>query len=49
MLKKYLNRINRTPHYNFDRSKYLRLDKNERIIPFNKKILIKRTSGNTRK
>ena len=41
MLKKYLNRIKRTPHYNFDRSKYLRLDKNERIIPFNKKILIK--------
>lgn len=39
MLNKHLKKINRTSNYNFDRSRYLRLDRNERTIPFNSKIL----------
>ena len=39
MFNKHLKKINRISNYNFDRSKYLRLDRNERTIPFNKKVL----------
>ena len=39
MLNKHLKKIKRTSNYIFDRSKYLRLDRNERTIPFSKKIL----------
>jgi len=40
-MKKYLKKINRINYYYFDRSKYLRLDANERTIFFSKKILNK--------
>lgn len=39
MFNKHLKKIDRTSYYNFDRSKYLRLDRNERTIPFNEKVL----------
>jgi len=39
MINTHFKKIYRTSNYNFDRSKYLRLDRNERTIPFNKKIL----------
>jgi len=39
MPNKHLKKINRNSNYDFDRSKYLRLDRNERTIPFSKKIL----------
>ena len=39
MFNKHLKKIDRTSYYNFDRSKYLRLDRNERTIPFIDKVL----------
>lgn len=39
MINSHLKKINRTSNYNFDRSNYLRLDRNERTIPFSKKTL----------
>lgn len=39
LMKNWLKKIHRTNTENFDRSKYLRLDKNERVIPFEKKFL----------
>jgi len=39
MFNQHLKKINRISNYNFDRSKYLCLDKNERIVPFRNKIL----------
>ena len=42
MIKSYLSKINRTSQYNRDRSSFLRLDANERVIPFNKKTINER-------
>ena len=39
MYKKYLKNIKRISPTNYDRSKFLRLDKNERNFPFSKKII----------
>ena len=39
MIKSHLSKINRTSQYNRDRSSFLRLDANERVIPFNKKTV----------
>lgn len=39
MFEKRLLKIKRDSSYNFDKSKYLRLDANERVIPFSKKDL----------
>ena len=39
MFQKHLKKIDRTSDYNFDRTKYLRLDRNERTISFNQKII----------
>ena len=36
MPNKHLKKIKRNSNYDFDRSKYLRLDRNERTIPFSK-------------
>ena len=51
MPNKHLKKINRNSNsnYDFDRSKYLRLDRNERTIPFSKKILrdLKKNISNT--
>ena len=41
MYQKHLTKITRTAQYNFDRSSFLRLDANERVIPFSKNILSK--------
>lgn len=38
-MKKWLSKIDRINHETIDRSKYLRLDKNERVINFEKKFL----------
>ena len=38
---KNLINIERDNDYNFDRSKFLRLDRNERVIPYEKKDLLK--------
>ena len=35
-MKKWLSKIDRINHETIDRSKYLRLDKNERVINFEK-------------
>ncbi len=40
MYQKHLTNIIRTSQYNFNRTPFLRMDANERLIPFNKKILI---------
>ena len=40
MYKRHLVKIFRTSQYNYDRSFFLRLDANERVIPFKKKTLI---------
>ena len=39
MLNKHLKNINRTSQYNVDRTHFLRMDANERIKPFGKKII----------
>ena len=39
-MKKWLSKIDRINHETVDRSKYLRLDKNERVIHFEKKFLM---------
>ena len=39
MFEKRLLKINRDDNYNIDKSKFLRLDANERVIPFSKKDL----------
>ena len=41
MKKNWLNNFKRFSPENFDRSKYLRLDKNERVVNFNKLFLSK--------
>ena len=41
MYQKHLTKITRTAQYNLDRSSFLRLDANERVIPFSKNILSK--------
>ena len=41
MKKNWLNNLKRFSPENFDRSKYLRLDKNERVVNFNKLFLSK--------
>ena len=38
-MKKWLNKIDRLAQDSLDRSKYLRLDKNERVIQFEKRFL----------
>ena len=38
MLHKHLKNIKRTSQYNFDRTYFLRMDANERVKPFEKKI-----------
>ncbi len=40
MKKIWLNKVNRFPHDTLDRSKFLRLDKNERVIEFEKSFLV---------
>ena len=40
MIKNHIKTITRDFNINFDRSKYLRLDSNERVIPFSKKVLL---------
>ena len=40
MKKNWLNNFKRFSPKNFDRSKFLRLDKNERVIDLNKSFLI---------
>ena len=39
MHKKHLQNISRTSQYKLDRSTFLRLDANERVIPFKKKVI----------
>ena len=39
MYLKKLSKITRDDKYNFDKSQFLRLDANERVIPFSKKDL----------
>ena len=41
MLNKHLKNINRTSQYNVDRTHFLRMDANERIKPFGKKLMKK--------
>ena len=45
--KNWLNNFKRFSPENFDRSKYLRLDKNERVVNFNKLFLSKLKKLNT--
>ena len=39
LMKSWLKKIHRSNQDLLDRSKYLRLDKNERVIPFEQKFL----------
>ena len=40
MIRNHIKTITRVFNINYDRSKYLRLDANERVIPFSKKVLL---------
>ena len=39
MYQRHLTNITRSSQYNLDRSAFLRLDANERVLPFEKKTL----------
>ena len=40
MKQNHLKNILRTSQYSYDRNSFLRLDANERVIPFKKKIIL---------